>query len=127
MPWWLMISTDSNAAKFLLAVLDRADWREDVPRLVRGLLGRQQRGHWNTTLANAWGVLAMEKFSAAFESTPVTGRTAVAYGPQTRSLDWKPAANELAASLPWRRLQDLRRNDGTGRPWRDVRSPPRCR
>jgi uncharacterized protein YfaS (alpha-2-macroglobulin family) len=121
--WWLMISTDTNAAKFVLAVLDRADWREDAPRLVRGLLGRQQRGHWNTTLANAWGVLAMEKFSAVFESTPVTGRTAVAYGPQSRSLDWK-AANELAASLPWQegRKHVAVRHDGSGRPWLTLRA-----
>jgi len=122
--WWLMISTDTNAAKFLLSVLDRADWREDVPRLVRGLLGRQQRGHWNTTLANAWGVLAMEKFSAAFESTPVTGRTAIAYGPQSRSLEWKPVVNELAASLPWQegRKDVAVRHEGTGRPWLTFRS-----
>jgi hypothetical protein len=40
----------------LLAVLDRREWREDMPRLVRGTLGRQQAGHWNTTVANAWGV-----------------------------------------------------------------------
>ena len=36
--------------------------------MVRGAIGRQQFGHWNTTVANAWGVLAMAKFSAAFES-----------------------------------------------------------
>ena len=83
--WWLMISTDSNAVRALLELLDRRAWREDVPRLVRGALGRQQRGHWNTTVANAWGVLAMEKFSAAFESTPVTGETAVRYGERSAS------------------------------------------
>ena len=32
-----------------------------------------QRGRWNTTVANAWGVLALEKFSAQFEAAPVTG------------------------------------------------------
>jgi len=122
--WWLMISTDTNAAKFLLTVLDRADWREDVPRLVRGLLGRQQRGHWNTTLANAWGVLAMEKFSAAFESTPVTGRTSVAYAAVSRSLDWKPDTRELTASLPWQdgKKDVAVRHEGSGRPWLTFRS-----
>ncbi len=122
--WWLMISTDTNAAKFLLSMIDRADWREDVPRLVRGLLGRQQRGHWNTTLANAWGVLAMEKFSAAFESTPVAGRTALAYGARAQSLDWTAAKGELAASLPWQEgKKDVTvRHEGTGRPWLTLRS-----
>ena len=61
--WWLMISADSNANKLLIALLDAPAWREDVPRLVTGSLFRMQRGHWNTTVANAWGVLAMNKFS----------------------------------------------------------------
>ena len=72
--WWLMISGDSNATARCWPCSTSAQWRDDVPRLVRGALGRQQRGHWNTTVANAWGVLALEKFSAAFESTPVTRR-----------------------------------------------------
>ncbi len=122
--WWLMISTDTNAAKFLLSMIDRADWREDVPRLVRGLLGRQQRGHWNTTLANAWSVLAMEKFSAAFERTPVAGRTALAYGARTQALDWTAAKGELSASLPWQegKKDVTARHEGTGRPWLTIRS-----
>ena len=70
-----MISSDSNAARALLTLLDRPDWRPDMPRMVRGAIGRQQLGHWNTTVANAWGTLALEKFSAAFERTPVTGET----------------------------------------------------
>ena len=78
--WWLMVSTDSNAARLLLAVLDRPEWRDDVPRLVRGLVARQSRGHWDTTVANAWGTLALERFSAAFETTAVAGRTSVVLG-----------------------------------------------
>jgi len=42
--------------------------------------GRQQRGHWNTTVANAWGVLAMKKFSARFETVPVAGTTSATLG-----------------------------------------------
>jgi hypothetical protein len=34
------------------------------------------------TTANAWGILAMEKFSARFESEPVTGSTTVTLGDQ---------------------------------------------
>ncbi len=66
--WWLMVSADSNANKLLLALLDDPAWREDMPRLARGTLARLQHGHWNTTVANAWGALALEKFSAAFET-----------------------------------------------------------
>ena len=68
--WWLLVSTDGNAARALLSLMDSPAWREDIPRMARGALGRQLRGRWDTTVANAWGVLAMEKFSKAFRSCP---------------------------------------------------------
>jgi uncharacterized protein YfaS (alpha-2-macroglobulin family) len=122
--WWLMISADSNANRMLLAILDRPEWRADVPRLVRGTLARQRRGHWNTTVANAWGALAMEKFSAAFESVPVTGTTAVRYGPDTRSVAWTPASNSNDLSLPWQEGpgQIVVTHTGTGAPWALLRA-----
>ena len=73
--WWLMISGDVNANRRAARHARPRQLAEDMPRLARGSLGRQQRGHWNTTVANAWGVLAMEKFGAAFEKEPVTGIT----------------------------------------------------
>jgi uncharacterized protein YfaS (alpha-2-macroglobulin family) len=122
--WWLMISEDSNAVRMLLAVLDEQSWREDIPRLVRGALGRQQRGHWRTTVANAWGVLAMEKFSAAFESTPVTGATAMQYGRTQKSVTWPQERGVASLELPWR--DDAASLDvnhaGTGKPWIMVRA-----
>lgn len=122
--WWLMISADSNANRMLLAVLDVPEWREDVPRLVRGALGRQQRGRWNTTVANAWGVLAMEKFSAAFERTPVTGATRIQYAANTAQLTWPTKTTDAVTKLPW---QDgsaplAVTHEGTGAPWVTIRS-----
>ena len=122
--WWLMVSGDSNAARVLLALMDRRDWRADIPRLVRGAIGRQQSGHWNTTVANAWGTLALEKFSAAFERTPVTGDVKVVYGPLTKSLAWGKDGVDLHEHLPW---QDARQpltvtQVGTGRPWATLRA-----
>lgn len=55
--WWLMVSPDVNANRLLLAMLDNPAWQADMGRVARGSLGRQQRGRWDTTLANAWGVL----------------------------------------------------------------------
>jgi hypothetical protein len=121
--WWLMISSDSNSVRALLELLDRPQWREDVPRLVRGALGRQQRGHWNTTVANAWGVVAMDKFSAAFESVPVTGATAVRYGTQNQSVKW-PQAGAAEVALPWQNgaLPLSLNHSGAGNPWAIVRA-----
>jgi uncharacterized protein YfaS (alpha-2-macroglobulin family) len=125
--WWLMISADSNAVRLILELVDRPAWREDMPRLVRGALGRQQRGHWNTTVANAWGTLAMQKFSAAFEATPVTGTTAVRYGARTETVQWAPArarAGVQAVELPWQTQQQPLSisHSGTGAPWAIVRA-----
>ncbi len=122
--WWLMVSTDSNAARLLLAAVDDPAWSGDMPRLVRGLLGRQQRGHWNTTVANAWGTLAVQRFSAKFESTPVTGRTGVALGEARREFAWPAAEPVREVSLPWpeQRTNLGVAHVGTGRPWVQVKA-----
>jgi uncharacterized protein YfaS (alpha-2-macroglobulin family) len=119
-----MISSDSNANRMLLATLDEPAWREDIPRLVRGALGRQQFGHWNTTVANAWGVLAMEKFSAAFESTPVTGATALSYAKQQRKVDWPRKDDSAQVDLPWQegKAELTVAHEGGGKPWAMVRA-----
>ena len=122
--WWLMISTDSNANRMILAALDRPEWRADMPRLVRGALGRQLHGHWNTTVANAWGVLAMRKFSAAFEATPVGGATLMSYGSEQRRVSWAHPTAAPTTELPWqegRGVLDIR-HQGTGAPWAMVRA-----
>ncbi len=122
--WWLMVSGDSNAVRMLLEVLDRDAWREDVPRLVRGALGRQQRGHWDTTVANAWGVLAMEQFSAVFEATLVTGATVLSYGEQDRSVSWPQASGKADFELPWDEGREtlIVEHEGGGHPWVTVRA-----
>ena len=122
--WWLMISGDSNANRMLLATLDNAQWREDIPRLVRGALGRQQFGHWNTTVANAWGVLAMRKFSAAFESAPVTGVTVASYAGASRTAEWPREHDAAQLDLPWKdgRADLSVKHTGGGKPWAMVRA-----
>ncbi|MFO1469281.1 MAG: MG2 domain-containing protein [Steroidobacteraceae bacterium] len=122
--WWLMISGDSNANRMLLAVLGESGWREDIPRLVRGALGRQQYGHWNTTVANVWGVLAMEKFSRSFESVPVSGATGVRYADQRPVVKWPQPKGEAQLTLPWAQGQSSLgiAHIGGGAPWAMVRA-----
>jgi hypothetical protein len=119
-----MISEDSNANRMVLAALDRPEWRDDMPRLVRGALSRQLHGHWNTTVANAWGVLAMKKFSAQFESTPVTGATLVRYGNGQQAVSWPRPQDAATTDLAWqegRGILDVRHR-GSGAPWAMVRA-----
>ncbi len=86
--WWLMQSGDVNTARLMLAVMDDPAWKDDMGRLANGFISRQQGGAWHTTTANLWGGLALEKFSARFEATPVAGTTRAAMGGNSASVDW---------------------------------------
>ena len=122
--WWLMVSPDANAVRLVLRVLDSPNWTPDIPRMVRGALARQKRGHWDTTVANAWGVLAVEKFSRAFENIPVTGASTVSLANATQNLDWSRSSAGGSFSFPWPARKSLLeiRMAGTGQPWATVRS-----
>jgi len=122
--WWLMISGDVNANRIVLAMLDQEPWREDVPRLARGMLGRQQRGHWNTTVANAWGVLAVQAFAKQFEEQAVTGTTQATLAGMQKQLDWAKQNNGASMLFAWPPAQaslDVK-HVGGGKPWAMVQS-----
>jgi hypothetical protein len=121
---WLMVSQDLNAVRTVLTALRLEGWREEIPRLMRGALARQRGGHWDLTLANAWGVLAMDGFSRAFEDQEVTGSTRAALGDQARLLDWRAAPLGDAMILPWPSGQTHLTlvHEGSGRPWAVVQS-----
>lgn len=140
--WWLMAGGDINAARLLTLALELPEWREDAPRLASGLLGRQNGGAWNTTNANAWGVLAVRRFARMFEREPVGGTTRVALGEASRSFDWRSAATGKdgvaagALMLPWPAQPPQSpqptpsaapatlqlQHEGAGRPWATVRA-----
>jgi len=150
--WWLMHNGDTNTARLILAVINDPAWKDDMGRLANGFILRQQGGAWHTTTANLWGGLALEKFSAKFEATPVTGQTKARMGEAAASVDWAKverikttdasgAANQTtmfgapaspgnlrgnSMFLPWGKLgtqQDLNvTHQGTGKPWLTVQS-----
>jgi uncharacterized protein YfaS (alpha-2-macroglobulin family) len=86
--WWLMANGDVNVARLLLTVMDDPAWKDDLPQLANGFIGRQHKGAWLTTTANLWGGLALEKFSKKFESEPVTGLTGASLGEARAQVDW---------------------------------------
>jgi uncharacterized protein YfaS (alpha-2-macroglobulin family) len=109
----------------MLAVMDSPAWKDDMGRLATGLLGRQSKGAWRTTTANLWGSLAVEKFAARFDATPVTGSTQASSRSGLTSVDWKNAGNQ-DLFLPWAmpESQDNLKvsHTGTGKPWLTVQS-----
>jgi len=120
--WWLMASADGNAVRSVLTLMNLEGWRDDLPRLAAGALGRMRRGHWDTTTANAWGVLAMDKFSARYEKTPVGGTTQAALNGKTRALDWQkaPTGGTLAFNWPADKETLQVTHSGPGAPWATV-------
>jgi hypothetical protein len=123
--FWLMSNPDVNAVRLVLALLEHGAWRDELPRLVTGVLGRQQRGAWSTTVANAWGTLAVEKFAAAFEATPVAGATTATLAHESGTVDWSatPAGASVALAWPAAGNGDLvLAHTGTGRPWATIQT-----
>ncbi len=121
--WWLMMSPDANAVRLLLSVMDASGWKADISRIVRGALARQHRGRWDTTVANAWGVLAVGKFAKSFEKTPVSGSSTASLEGSTRTLDWAASPGGKTLSFPWPsgKAALALQMTGTGRPWATVR------
>jgi len=122
--WWLMVSPDTNSVRLVLSVLNSPGWKSDVSRIVRGALARQRRGRWDTTVANAWGVLAIEKFSQMYEKTPVTGTTTASLLNATRTVEWSAAPKGMTLSFQWpAQTSPLTLHmAGTGQPWATISS-----
>nr|WP_322030388.1 MG2 domain-containing protein [Paraburkholderia sp. J76] len=140
--WWLMTGSEVNAARLALAFVDNPAWKEEMPRLVAGLLAMQRNGAWSTTTANAYGSLAVERFSRAFERDPVTGATKLQLGDSSLLVDWNAAAQPASSAsgataatrnaparstlLAWPAQNGAATltltQEGTGKPWATVES-----
>jgi uncharacterized protein YfaS (alpha-2-macroglobulin family) len=123
--FWLMSDPDVNAVRLVLALLEHGAWKDELPRIVTGALGRQQHGAWSTTVANAWGTLALERFTQSFETTPVAGTTAATLAAESRTLDWTATPAGTSVALPWPGggSGDLTlQQEGGGRPWATIQT-----
>ena len=122
--WWLMVSPDVNSVPVVLSVLEVSGWKTDISRVVRGALARQRRGRWDTTVANAWGVLAMEKFSQMYEKTPITGTSTASMANATQTMEWSSAPKGKTLSFQWPAQKSALtlQMAGTGQPWATVSS-----
>lgn len=122
--WWLMESADTNAVRLLLHLVRHNLWRDDAPRVARGALGRQQRGAWDLTVANAWGVLAVKKFAQMFESAPISGITTAKLGDSKQQTSWvqNPQGATLSFTWPPQSTKLLVSHAGDGQPWMTVQS-----
>lgn len=122
--WWLLVNGDLNAVRLLLHLSEFRLWPDDVGRVARGAIGRQRHGHWLTTLASAYGAVALRRFAATWEAEPVTGVTAVALGDASQPLDWGTGQPPPPARFEWPddTAQLTVVQQGSGAPWVTVSS-----
>ncbi|MEO7580549.1 MAG: hypothetical protein ABIT83_23340, partial [Massilia sp.] len=124
--WWMMWTDNVATARTALLLQQWAAfeprWKDDLPRLMLALVDQQRQGHWDTTVANAWAVLALKRFAREGERGPVDGVSYAAYGAAKAAWHWP---KDEPAILPWpqqgaRGTLDLR-HEGAGAPWATVR------
>jgi alpha-2-macroglobulin len=122
--WWLMVSNDVNSVRLVLSLIHADKWKEDMPRIVLGALARQHKGKWDLTLANAWGVLALDKFSQAYEAVPVSGETRAVLAGESQSTVWSTTPKGKASLFAWPSKKDDLSilHQGEGKPWATVQS-----
>ncbi len=137
--WWLMVSPDLNAVRALRLLADDPGFNAaDAGRLARGTLGRQTEGRWRTTVANAWGVIALRHFKQRYERDPVGGNSVVKLGEQERRLSWAnatsgktgdptlgtPLGEGLATQFAWPAAAAplSLQHQGSGKPWAFIAS-----
>ena len=99
-PWWMMVSDDEMVLRALGAVLGRPGWDAEGPKMMVGVALRQQRGHWDTTPANAWGTVVARRFAALYPASAITGTTTVALGGVSRTQGWPMASGAGPLRLP---------------------------
>jgi hypothetical protein len=119
--FWLMVSPETNALRLLLHLLETGQWREDLPRLARGALALQHRGAWQTTVANAWGTIAVKRFVADLESEDIAGTTSASLAGEAKGIDWS-RAEERTLSFAWppSPAELTIDHSGTGHPWLTI-------
>jgi uncharacterized protein YfaS (alpha-2-macroglobulin family) len=119
-PWWMMVSADDMAIRALDAVIGRPDWAADVPRMMAGVAARQMHGTWDTTPANAWGVLVTRRFAATYTPVAITGTTHVALAGHGADVVWPRHGDIAPLRLPLAAGPLTMTHSGGAAPWATV-------
>lgn len=121
---WVLATPDMNAARILIDAVERKGDGREVARLVRGTLGNQYRGRWDSTMADVWNLVALRRFSEAYEKTPVSGEVTATLASASERLTWKGDGTPLETTLPWPSgpaSLELRQQ-GPGHPWAMIQA-----
>lgn len=126
--FWSMLSGDVTAVRFVSTVLSDdelyAHFAKDAGRLVRGMLERQRKGHWDLTVANAWGRLALDRQRTRLEPVKPTGKSLARMpGAQPFEVAWD-ADGATSTLFAWPNESSMLEltHSGRGAPWVTVES-----
>lgn len=121
--WRLFSSRDQEALGAFGVFIDEPSWGQDAGRIARGVVARLRRGHWDTTMANAWGITQLRKFSEKFENEKLSGETKVTAAEVSDMFNWKSQPNGERKLLSWPKGSEKDSVDvkfshaGSGKPW----------
>lgn len=121
--WRLFTSRDQEALGVFAVALNEPSWNEDMGRMARGIVARLKRGHWDTTMANAWGATQLRRFSEKFEKEKIRGQTQVNANEISTTFNWQNMPNGERKHLAWPKNSAKEAayvqfsHLGTGKPW----------
>lgn len=121
--WHLFSSRDQEAMGAFGISIDEPAWSQDVGRMARGVVARLKLGHWDTTMANAWGVTQLRRFSAKFEKDKIAGETKVSANEISGLFNWQTSPNGEKKLLNWPKGSEKNNvsvqfnHTGSGKPW----------
>jgi uncharacterized protein YfaS (alpha-2-macroglobulin family) len=122
--WMLFSSPDQEAIGVFGVAIDTPTWSTDAGKMARGVIARMNKGVWDTTLANAWALTTLRRFSQKFENVKVTGQTVVTSpGSAKHIFDWAKSPSGGDVRLAWppgsveKPVDIAFKQEGTGKPW----------
>lgn len=121
--WQLLTSNDQEALGVFRIFMDEKDWGQDAGRMARGLIARLRLGHWDTTMANAWGLTQFRYFSEKFEKETIRGETKIQAGEIVDLFNWRSTPKGDRKLLNWPKGSDKNNvtvqwtHIGAGKPW----------
>jgi uncharacterized protein YfaS (alpha-2-macroglobulin family) len=115
----LLSSPDANASRLLLLGLEQKLWTQDHARMLEGLLRRQKRGAWSTTVANAWGTLALKNYLKQHPPAGSETKATVTWQDKTQTVGLQEKA---PLHLAWPQKQETLNlgREGQGDVWATV-------
>lgn len=123
----LMATRATSLARLMLAVADAPQWRDDMPRMVQGLLALQMRGARAITTENLLGGLALAGYARHFEAQAASGAVRASLADAQAELTLPPPGDTVTERLDWPPGDEPLRlsHEGQGQAWVGLRAQAR--